>query len=106
MDGQFASKACVSVVVVKQENLQLKAHLVRRGLINNSSAAQWDHKSANGTPKDDRGTAGASAVGRRRQASSKYCTQAEARMPHPLYSQLTLAFQRAPELFEWQENSE
>lgn len=66
MDGQFASKACVSVVVVKQENPQLKAHLVRIGLINNSSAAQWDHKSVNGTLKDDRGTAGASAVDRRR----------------------------------------
>lgn len=76
MDGQFVSKACVSVVVVGQENLQLKAHLVGRGLINNSSAAQCDHKSAG--LKDDRGTAGASAVGRRRQASSKYCTQAEA----------------------------
>lgn len=78
MDGQFVSKARVSVVVVGQENLQLKAHLVGRGLINNSSAAQCDHKSADGTLKDDRGTAGASAVGRRRRASSKYCTQTEA----------------------------
>lgn len=62
-----------------QENLQLKAHLVwGGGVINNSSAAQWDHKSADGTPEDDRGTAGAPAAGGERGASSEYCTRAEA----------------------------
>lgn len=77
MDGQFVSRPA-SVVVVEQENLQLKAHLAGGRLINNSSAAQWDHKSADGTLKDDRGTAGASAAGRGRRASTKYCPQADA----------------------------
>lgn len=46
-------EACLSVVVVEQKSLQLKAHFVGEGrLINNASAAQWDHKSVDGPLKD------------------------------------------------------
>lgn len=44
-------EACVSAVVV-QGSLQLKAHFVSGKLINNSTAAQWDHKSVDGTLED------------------------------------------------------
>ena len=37
---------------MEQESLQLKAHFVSERLINNSSAAQWDHKSVDGTLRD------------------------------------------------------
>lgn len=42
----------MSVVVVEQESLQLKAHFVSEGLINNLSATQWDHKSVDGKLKN------------------------------------------------------
>lgn len=42
------ARACVSVL----SSVQLKAHFASGRLINNSSAAQWDHKSVDGTMKD------------------------------------------------------